>query len=78
MGAALRFSDIIGLVRASPGSSLIVLLGTILTGFIAQLGVIACAIGVVVTMAYAMAVNGHLYGQAYLDATRNRGVARVY
>jgi hypothetical protein len=78
MGAALRFSDIIGLVRASPGSYLIVLLGTILTGFIAQLGVIACAIGVVVTMAYAMAVNGHLYGQAYLDATRNRGVARVY
>jgi hypothetical protein len=78
LGAALRFREVIGLVRASPGSYLIVLLGVIVTGFVAQLGVIACAIGVIFTMAYAMAVNGHLYGQAYLEANSNRGFASVY
>jgi hypothetical protein len=78
IGAALRFSEVIGLVRAAPGAYLLVLLGTMLSGIIAQLGAIACFIGVFATFTYAMAVNGHLYGQAFNEANRNRGFARVY
>ncbi len=78
LGSAFRFSEVIGLVRAAPGAYLLVLLGLIVSGFIGGLGTIACGIGVVVTTAYAMAINGHLYGQAYNEATRNKGFARVY
>ena len=78
LGAAFRFQEVIGLVRAAPGAYLIVLLGVIITSFIAQLGTIACGIGVLATLTYSMAVNGHLYGQAYNEATRNTGFAKVY
>ncbi len=77
LGAGFRFAEIFGLLRASPGAYLIVFLGLIVSGFIGGLGVIACGIGVVVTLAYSMAVNGHLYGQAFNEATANRGIARV-
>jgi hypothetical protein len=78
LGAAFRFNDVFGLVRTAPGPYLMVLLGSILTGIIAGLGTILCVIGVVLTYTYAMAVNGHLYGQAYNEATANRGFARSY
>ncbi len=78
LGAAFRFNEVFGLVRAAPGAYLIVFLGLIVSGFIGGLGVIACGIGVVATLAYSMAINGHLYGQAYNEATRNRGFAQVY
>lgn len=78
LGAAFRFSEVFGLVRAAPGAFLLVLLGTFLAGLIAQLGLIACIIGVFITYAYALTVDGHLYGQAYNEATRNQGVARIY
>lgn len=75
LSAGLRFSEVFGLVRAAPGPYLLVLLGIILAGMIAGLGSIVCAIGVVATTAYAYAVQGHLYGQAYLEATVNKGYA---
>lgn len=78
LGAAFRLSEVFALVRAAPGAYLLVLLGSFLAGLLAQLGLIACVIGVIVTYAYAMSVNGHLYGQAYNEATRNQGVARIY
>jgi len=78
LGAAFNFSEIMGLVRAAPGAYLLVLLGVIISGFIGGLGSIACGIGVIFTLTYAQAINGHLYGQAYNEATRNRGFARVY
>ncbi len=71
LGAAFRFSEIIGLVRAAPGAYLMVLLGGIVTGFIASLGSIVCVIGVLATSAYAMVVMGNLYGQAYRAAIAN-------
>lgn len=76
LSAAFRLSEIIQLVRAAPGAYILAFLGTVLTGsIIAPLGFIACAIGVLFTYAYAMAVNGHLYGQAYNEAVRNNAFA---
>lgn len=71
LGAGFRFSEIWGLVRAAPGAYLIVLVASFVTGIISALGLIACLIGVFFTYAYAMSVNGHLYGQAYLEGKRN-------
>jgi hypothetical protein len=68
MGAAFKFGKVFGLVRAAPVPYLLVLLGAAVSGFIAMLGVIACAIGVLFTAVYAQAINAHLQGQAYLAA----------
>lgn len=82
LSAGLNFAQTIALVRAAPGAYLLVLLGALVSGLIGSLGTVACFIGVLATTAYAMAVNGHLYGQAYNEATNNQGVsagyARVY
>jgi hypothetical protein len=64
-GAAFRFAEVFGLVRAAPGPYLLVLLGSIVAGFIAMLGIILCFFGVFLTAAYAAVINGHLQGQAY-------------
>lgn len=72
VGAAYKFSEVIALVRANPGAYLMALVGTLLASFVAGLGTIACFIGVFFTMALAMAVQGHLIGQAYLAATHNQ------
>ena len=68
-GAAFSFGEVFGLIKAAPGAYVLVLLGSILAGIIGMLGVIACVIGVIFTMAYASAIMGHLYGQAYNAAT---------
>ncbi len=78
LGAALRFKDVFGLVRSAPGPYLMVFVGGILTGLVAGMGSVLCAVGVVLTYTYAMAVNGHLYGQAYNEATTNRGYSGAY
>lgn len=71
VGAAFRFGEVIGLLRAAPGAYLMTLLGGLVAGFIASLGTIACGIGVLATAAYAAAVMGHLYGQSYRAAIAN-------
>lgn len=76
LGAAFHFGEIMALVKAAPGAYVMVLLGVIVsTGLIAPLGAVACGVGALFTATYAMAVNGHLYGQAYLEAEKNRGLA---
>lgn len=72
LGAAFKLGEVIGLVRANPGAYLLTLLGVMLTGLIASFGTVACVIGIIFTSAYAFAVQGHLYGQAYLAAVRNQ------
>jgi hypothetical protein len=69
LGAAFRLGEVFGLLRSAIGAYVIVFLGSIVAGIIASLGLIACFIGVFFTMAYATAVNAHLYGQAYNQAT---------
>jgi hypothetical protein len=71
LGAGFRLGEVMGLFRANPGAYLLVFVGVILSGFIGSLGVILCVIGALLTYAYSMLINGHLYGQAYL-AAKNR------
>lgn len=68
IGAALRFGDVIALLRANFGVYVLTLVGIFISSFVAGLGMIACCVGVVVTIALSTAVNAHLYGQAYLAA----------
>ena len=65
IGAAFRFNEILGLLRAAPGPYIIVLLLSIVTYIITLIGIIACVIGIFVTGAYSLTVNVHLWGQAY-------------
>jgi hypothetical protein len=73
LGSAFRFGEVFALVRAAPAPFLIALLGVIVSGIIGGLGVIVCVIGVFVTYAYSMAVDGHLWGQAYSQGVAARG-----
>ncbi|MBE9524978.1 MAG: DUF4013 domain-containing protein [Chloroflexi bacterium] len=68
LSAAFRFGEVWGLVRTQPGAYAMVLLGGLVAGFVASLGVVACFIGVFFTAAYATTINAHLRGQAYLQA----------
>jgi len=75
LAAGFNLNEVFARVRANPGAYLITLLGTIVVGIIAPLGIIACMIGVLLTNAYAMAIMGHLYGQAHVAATGNEVIA---
>jgi len=68
LGAAFRFGEVFGLVRAAPGAYLLTILGALIAGFIAPLGLILCFIGVLWTQVYAILINSHLWGQAYNQA----------
>lgn len=78
LGAAFRFGEVIGLVRAAPAAYLMVLLGEVIAGFIGSLGLILCIIGVVFTYAYAMAMMAHLWGQAYNVASGGQNLQPAY
>lgn len=73
IGAAFRFGEVIALVRAAPAAYLLILLGSIVTGLIAPLGIILCIIGIFFTTALAYAIQGHLWGQAYNAAMEPKG-----
>lgn len=73
-GEAFKFVEVFNLIRSAPAAYLLVLVGGLLAGLLAGIGIIACFIGAFFTGALAMAVNGHLYGQAYKVA---RGAAPV-
>ena len=77
ISAGFRFSEIIALVRAAPSAYFMTLLGMILSGLLASLGLIACFIGVLFTAAYAYAVDAHLWGQAYNAAKAAQGTSSI-
>ena len=68
IGAAFRFKEIFGLVKAAPVNYLMVLLGSFIAGILASLGIILCVVGVFFTVAIANAIVAHLEGQAYRAA----------
>ncbi len=65
IGAAFKFGEIFKMVRENLGTYGMVLLGGLVASLVSGLGVIACGIGVLITMVYGVAINGHLWGQAY-------------
>jgi hypothetical protein len=52
-------------IRNAPAAHVLALLGAFVASLAASLGLIACVVGGAFTTAYALAVQGHLYGQAY-------------
>jgi hypothetical protein len=68
LSAAFRFGEVFGLVRVAPGAYLLTILGALIAGIIAPLGMILCFVGVLWTQAYAVLINSHLWGQAYNEA----------
>jgi hypothetical protein len=70
VGAGLRFGEVLGILRRIPGPVIITALLGIVTSLIAQLGAIACFVGVFVTAAYAYFVNSHLEGQVWQELDR--------
>lgn len=64
-GAAFRFGEIFNLVKDNIGTYLLVLVITWLAGLVGQLGLLACGVGMLFTLFYAMLVNAHSFGQAY-------------
>jgi hypothetical protein len=70
LSAAFRFGEVFGLVRTAPGAYLLTILGAIIAGIIAPLGIIICFVGVLWTQAYAVLINSHLWGQAYNEAQK--------
>ena len=66
---SLNFRELWNIVSNAPSAYLIVLLGYFVAGFIASLGTILCFVGIFLTTAYSLAVEGHLLGQAYKEGT---------
>jgi hypothetical protein len=71
VGAAFRFGEVFGLVRAAPVAYLIIMLTMVfISPIVASIGTILCVVGVVLTLAYSQAIVYHLTGQAYKQAAR--------
>jgi hypothetical protein len=66
---AFRFGEVITLVRNNISLYLITFLMSWVASFVGGLGFLVCGIGWLVTAPYAQFVTGHLYGQAYVEAT---------
>lgn len=77
LGDAFNFGEVFKMVTKNPGTYLIVLLGTLVVGLIVPFGLIACFIGVIWTATYAMAVQGHLYGQAYNEVNKSNMIVDI-
>ncbi|MDX9991140.1 MAG: DUF4013 domain-containing protein, partial [Anaerolineales bacterium] len=66
LGAAFRFNEVFGLLRAAIGPYILtVLLVALVSSLLSPLGSALCGIGLLITTAYTSAVSSHLYGQAY-------------
>jgi len=70
LASAFQFGEIFSLVRDNLGTYLLTAVMVWVTGIMASLGLLLCFVGVLFTSVYAELVGGHLYGQAYLEATR--------
>jgi hypothetical protein len=68
LGEAFKLGEIFKMVRDNFGTYALVLLGGIVASLVASIGTIACVIGVLFTIVYSLAVNGHLWGQAYKES----------
>lgn len=73
LAEAFKVGRLLNLIRAAPAAHLIVILGLLVSGLVWPLGSIACGIGVLFTLAYSLAADGHLYGQAHVQAAKAAG-----
>lgn len=69
LGAAFRFNEVFGLLRAAVGPYLIsLILASLTVSILAPLGLLVCGVGILVVGAYYQALSNHLFGQAYRQA----------
>lgn len=66
---AVNPSKILEILRSAPSAYIVAILGVLIASFISSLGVIACFVGLLFTTPYALTIQGHLYGQAYVEAS---------
>lgn len=66
-GATFNVGELWRVANANLGNYIVILLVTWVAGMIAGFGVIACIIGVFLTMFWSMLVSGHLYGQYWRE-----------
>jgi len=70
LSSAFRFGDVIALVRKNLGTYVVVaVLSWAIVVVASMVGGLLCGIGLFVTMPFAYMVIGHLYGQAYRQAS---------
>lgn len=74
LGAAFNLNKIFAMLKGNFGAYLLVFLGVLVTSLIAPLGIVACVIGMIFTIAYSQAVMGHFYGQAYLEYKKKQDI----
>jgi hypothetical protein len=78
LGAAFRFSEVFGLLRAAIGPYVLSVLAVIVASMVlSPLGSAICGIGVLATSAYLTVLSSHLYGQAYNVAKAAQSAAPV-
>jgi hypothetical protein len=78
LGAAFRFNEVFGLLRAAIGPYILSILAIGITAMVlSPIGSAICGIGVLATTAYITTVSSHLYGQAYLTAKAVQSAAPV-
>jgi phosphotransferase system glucose/maltose/N-acetylglucosamine-specific IIC component len=72
LGAAFRFGEVFGLLRAAIGPYLMSIVAVFVAALVlSPIGGLICGIGALATSAYLQVVSGHLYGQAYKVAKAN-------
>jgi hypothetical protein len=75
LSAAFRFGDVFAFVQNSISTYLITFVMSWVASFVGGLGSVVCGIGWLFTQPYSFMVVGHLYGQAYLEASGKAPVA---
>jgi hypothetical protein len=69
IGAGFKFGEIFSLLKKAPMAYLLTWIGSLIASVISGLGVIACVIGLIITVPYGILIMSHFYGQAYLEAS---------
>ncbi len=69
LGAAFRFGEVLAFVRDNLSTYLVTFVMSWVASIIGGLGALLCGIGLLATVPYSYMVIGHLYGQAYVEAS---------
>ena len=67
--AGLAFKEVLTLVKDNLPAYFTIFLGNLILSLIMPLGALILCVGIFFTVPYSVAVLGHLYGQAYAEAT---------
>ncbi len=70
IGAGFRLGEIFALIKKAPVAYLLTWLGSLIAGMIGGAGVIACVVGLLITIPFSTLIVAHFYGQAYNEATK--------